>query len=344
MSAFEYVKLKSVVHCRSPGNVAAGLLLPEHKSSYFNRKISCFGKSSCNPGKNVVCPASEHAGAVLRIDLGALLKTVTFRYIGGAVTCCWRLAFAVAALASGHASAGDDAIATDRPDFVESSNVVGKGRLQVETSMALDRSAQDGVRVRVVSTPTLLRYGVSDTVELRLETDGAVRQRVRGAGTGNQTDSGFADTSLGVKWHALDAIGSAPSVGVLLHADLASGSSSLRGSGVRPSARVVAEWEFDGGYSAGVMPGIGYERDGNGTTFGIFGLVLGKAWTDRTRSFVEISSPRIARTSDGGTEAIISTGLAYLVSDNVQIDTAVSRGLNSRSPDLSLTIGLSFKL
>lgn len=272
------------------------------------------------------------------------MKILSFNQSGMAVMRSFVCPAFVLAVACGQAFASDDAIATDRPDFVESSNVVGKGRLQVETSVALDRDAADGVRVRLVSTPTLLRYGISDTVELRLETDGALRQSVRGAGIGGQTDSGFADLSLGAKWHVVDATESAPSVAVLLHADIASGSSAFRGSGVRPSARVVAEWELDGGYALGVMPGVGYEREGHGTTFGIFGLVAGKAWTDRLRSFVELSSPRIARSSDGGTEAVVTTGLAYLISNTVQIDTAVSRGLNRRTPDLSLTVGFSFKL
>lgn len=95
--------------------------------------------------------------------------------------------------------------------------------------------------------------------------------------------------------------------------------------------------------SLGVMPGIGYERHAGGG-FGILGIVLGKSFTDRLRSFVELSSPRIAGTTDGGTEASATLGMAYLVANNCQIDSAVSRGLNHRTADLSFTVGLSFKL
>ena len=237
----------------------------------------------------------------------------------------------------------DDTIATDRPDFVESSNVVGKSRFQVETSVAMDRSKDGSMRARSWSTPTLLRLGISDSLELRLETDGLMRQRLTdGASAVRVSERGYGDVSLGLKWHALDANGNVPSVGLLFHADMETGSSAFRGEGTRPSARMVAEWELGNDLSLGVMPGIGYERHAGGT-FGILGVVLGKAWNDQLRSFVELSSPRIDKNADGGTEASATVGIAYLISNNCQIDSALSRGLNQRTADVSLTVGLSFK-
>lgn len=238
-----------------------------------------------------------------------------------------------------------DPIATDRPDFVESSNVVGHGRLQVETSLAAERNSLDGVRDRSVATPTLLRYGISDTLELRLESDGRVRGRSTDS-SGVTRFNGSADASVGMKWHATDGGGSAPSVGVLVHADLDSGSKDLRGSGVRPSVRVVGEWELPSDYSLGVMPGVSYEKNDAGDRFvnGIFGIVVGKTLSERLRSFAELSLPQIASRKNGGTQASLNTGVAYLINDNCQIDAAVSKGLNHRTADLGVTVGLSFKL
>ncbi len=156
-------------------------------------------------------------------------------------------------------------------------------------------------------------------------------------------ERGTGDLSLGMKWHAMDAVGAMPSVGVLLHADLDSGSTAFRGNGTRPSARMVAEWDLASEMSLGLMPGVGYDRDAGGA-FGILGVVLGKGWSDQLRSFVELSSPRIAKGADGGTEASATVGVAYLITNNCQVDSAISRGLNKRTPDLSLTVGLSFKL
>lgn len=50
--------------------------------------------------------------------------------------CLW----SAAVLAAGDGAGGSDKIATDRPDFVESSNVVGKYRFQIETSVAQERN------------------------------------------------------------------------------------------------------------------------------------------------------------------------------------------------------------
>jgi hypothetical protein len=252
---------------------------------------------------------------------------------------------ALLGLVAAAATAADkDEIVTDRPDFVESSNVVGKGRFQVETSVALERSERDGVRERLVSTPTLLRFGIGDTLELRVETDGRLRARVSEGGAATTT-SGYADTSVGVKWHARDAIDGAPSLGVLAHLDLDSGSRPFRAPGKGGSLRLAAEWELADDWSLGVMPGLAWQQDDAGARYvgGLFGVVLGKEWNDGLRSFVELSAPQIARGRHGGTAASVDVGLAWLPTPTVQLDTAIARGLNRRTADLSWTVGLSLK-
>ncbi|MBV7539003.1 transporter [Duganella sp. sic0402] len=244
-----------------------------------------------------------------------------------------------------HAAEEPDQIVTDRPDFVESSNVVGKGRFQIETSFALDRNKADGVRERSYSTPTLLRFGISDTLEARIETDGRMRSVVDDPIAGRQTVNGYADLALGIKWHVADAQGARPSMGVLAHVDLDSGSSAFRAAGKGGSLRLAAEWELSDELALGVMPGIAWQRDDNGGryTSGIFGIVLGKEWNERFRTFIEYSAPAIARGRHGGSVTTFDIGAAYLLTDTVQIDTALSRGLNRNTPDWSWTAGLSIK-
>jgi len=242
------------------------------------------------------------------------------------------------------AAAADEAIVTDRPDFVESSDVVGKGRFQIETSLAFERDKSGGIHSRLRSTPTLLRLGLSENWELRLETDGALRQRSSQAGM-TESLSGSADMALGAKWHwreGDEALGT-PGLAWLFHVDIDSGSAPFRGQGLRPSLRMVAEWEFAGGWTAGIMPGLYRDRNEQGRHHvgGILAVVLGKSLGEGLRGFVELSGQRLASKKNGGQVLSFDTGLAYLLSENLQLDLALSRGLNRNTPDLSWTLGLS---
>jgi hypothetical protein len=244
-------------------------------------------------------------------------------------------------------AAEDEPISTDRPDFVESSQVVGNGRVQLETSVQWDRVRGDDGQARTLSTPTLLRIGVGESTELRIETDGRNVVRFRTTEDGARTvTAGYADTAVGVKWHLKDGQDRQPSLGVLLHADLPSGGRTVRGRGVRPSLRLAAEWDLPQDLSFGVMPGLAVDSDDNGARYGygILAATLGKEFNERVRGFVELAAPQIARAAHGGTQASFDTGLTWLVNKNMQADLMLAHGLNRRTPDLSLAVGLSIRM
>lgn len=242
-----------------------------------------------------------------------------------------------------------DEMATDRPDFVESSDVVGKGRVQVETSFAGERDRADGFTVRVASTPTLLRVGVSDDLELRVETDGRLRATVREDATGaRSTERGWSDTAVGLKWHLRDGDENAgtPGIALLLHADLDSGSAAFRGEGVRPSARVVFEWDLGGDWSFGAMPGFYVERNAGGQRYvgGIAAVTVGRDWLEgRVHGFVELAGQRLASRRNGGSVVTADLGVSWKIRPTVQVDCALFKGLNRDAPDLGWTTGLSLK-
>lgn len=250
----------------------------------------------------------------------------------------------LAAASFNAASADPGPLATDRPDFVESSDVVGRGRLQLETSVAFERDRQGSVKTRLASTPTLLRIGVSEDWELRLETDGRLRLKSEETGVTSR-ERGWSDLSAGFKWHQRegDEEAGTPGLAWLAHVDLDSGSGAFRGQGLRPSLRLVAEWELPGGWSVGVMPGLYRDRDAEGRHFtgAILAAVVGKSLTQRLRGFIEISGQQLTSTRHGGQLITLDTGLAYLLNDDLQADVAVSRGANRNSPDLAWTVGLS---
>lgn len=254
----------------------------------------------------------------------------------------------VAALAGAALPAlADDTINTDRPDFVDSSSTVGKGSFQIELGIAGERRRDAASSERNSSTPLLLRYGISEDLELRLDTDGRSVSRSEDLiGHTRQRSSGYADVSPGIKWHVQDQQGALPAIGVLVHVDVDSGSPALRGNGKRPMLRLATEWDLPGDMSLGLMHGIIANRNDDGRHFGaaMFGAVLDKEWTARWRSFVELAAPQIARARNGGSMLTADVGGAYLLSPRCQLDFALMRGLNKNTADLGWTVGLSFKL
>ncbi|MET0982075.1 MAG: transporter [Telluria sp.] len=241
----------------------------------------------------------------------------------------------------------EEPISADRPDFVESSEVVGKGRVQLETSFLTERERNDEERERSYSMPTLLRIGLSRALELRIESEGRTVQHTTDKTSGERsTTAGYADSAVGLLWHAADADGMRPSVGVLVDAEFPTGSGRLRGEGARPSLRVVGEWELPGEMQLGVMPGIAVEHteEAGRYTHGIFAVALEKGFNERLHGYAQVAMPQIAGSRHGGIQASAGIGASWLISNDCQLDTMFSRGLNHRTPYASWTVGLSFRL
>ena len=233
--------------------------------------------------------------------------------------------------------ANADPMATDRPDFVESSTTVGAGRWQIEMGLVRERGAEGESTSWLL--PTLLRVGLGDSWELRFESDTFQRVRL----PDGETFDGLNDLAVGLKYHVqAEPLGA--SLAWLVHADLDTGSAEFRGTGVRPSLRLVAEWALNDDWSLGVMPGVVRDHDGEGRyTAWIASAVIGRALSDHHRVFAEIQLPQIAATEHGGTQAAFDVGGAWLLSDDLQLDTAISLGLNERTPDWAWTLGLSIR-
>lgn len=256
------------------------------------------------------------------------------------------LALACAGAAAQEQGAKEEPIASGRPDFVESSEGIGKGRVQLEAGLLSERARGQEGREHTLSTPATLRIGLADALELRIESEGRSVQHSRDAASGARgTRAGYADSSVGLLWHVADARGSLPSTGVLLDATLPTGSRLLRGEGIRPSLRIVGSWDLPDDMQLSVMPGLAVdsEDEGGRYTYGLFGVGLEKRFDARLRGVAELAIPQVASSRHGGTQASAGIGLAWLLTHDCEIDTMFSRGLNHRTPYASLTAGLSIR-
>jgi hypothetical protein len=254
------------------------------------------------------------------------------------------LALALAAL--GHARVhAEEEITTDRPDVVESTDVVS--HVQIETGLQDTRAKADGVQARTFTTPVLLRFGLSHALELRVETDGYTDATTTGPGAGDRVhDQGMSDTSLGLKWRAQESDESGrPAIAWLVDVAAPTGSVDFRGQGWRPSLRLVSEWDLPHDFSLGVMPGITLDRADDGHVFanGQFSVSLDNAIAPHWDAFVELAAQQITARRYGGDVVTFDTGVAHRLSADFQLDAAVFLGLTHEAPALSWTVGASYR-
>src|SRR5690349_12753983 len=70
-------------------------------------------------------------------------------------------------------------LVTDRPDFTESSEVIGKGGFQFESGLSFEADGHDQDRARAFSAPAaLMRIGLGYRTELRLGGEGMLSEVV----------------------------------------------------------------------------------------------------------------------------------------------------------------------
>ncbi len=254
---------------------------------------------------------------------------------------------ALAAATSAVRAVTDEPLVTDRPDITESSRVVGSWRWQIETSAQRSQFKLDPVDTETWSIPTLFRFGLGSKLELRVASDIYSTTNFQVAGVDALRMSGFAPIELGLKWHIWAGAERtiAPSLGFLVHVKLPSGSTVFKLRNSESSAVLAADWDLTDRISLGVNAGVDeFEEDNGKVRFSeLLTGALGYGITDATSAFIELASSGIGLSS---VERILllDGGLTYLVSPDMQLDTAIGFGLTRESdPDLFFTIGFSYR-
>jgi hypothetical protein len=256
-------------------------------------------------------------------------------------------AFATCLLAAGAAQAAqedEDAMDTDRPGLAESAGVVGKGRVQLETGVQQEYSRDDGSRVRTLLVPTLLRFGVGDGLEIRIEGDTYNRMHETPPGGVGQRSEGLAPTSVGMKLSLGEAAGSeGVSTAAIVRYYPRSGSGDFRSAHATGDLRLAAGWELAPKWSLNPNLGVGfYEDDAQRRyTSALAAATLGYDATKSLNLFIDASA-RYPERRNGGSGALVDVGAAYLIGRDLKVDFSVgSRVAGTTFPRLFLAAGVS---
>lgn len=228
-----------------------------------------------------------------------------------------------------------DVIQPDRPGIADGSTVIGPHRFQVEIGVQQEYHRDNGLDVRRLFLPTLLRVGVNTRWEGRIETNSFSYAHVSGPGVGGQSTSGYAPVSLGAKYHFQDVKErtSNLSLGAILRLFAPSGSSDFRTHHLNSDLRLVADWGFAPDWALNPNVGIAVYEDDAGKLFtaGLAAVTLTYGPNNRIQPFADLGlqSPE---TTAGRTALIFDGGGTYLLNPDTQLDLSLGTGLTGRTP------------
>ncbi len=239
-------------------------------------------------------------------------------------------------------------IATDRPGFLFSSLTVGRGVFQVELGLPAvtwtDVGISDG-DLQVYGLPLSLRYGVSDTLELRLGSPALFSHTRLDSSGETLSDDGFGDLEVGLKWHLLDADGATPSFALIPSAVLPVGEEGFSVEEPAYLLNAMAEWTLADGWGLAGLAGVrfGDTGDTGGRTFREWTVAAGlghdlpvPGWSAYGEAAVVVND-----LGDGFEAPFVGAGFKRLIGDDFQLDLSVDRGFSEETPDWLFGFGLS---
>lgn len=233
----------------------------------------------------------------------------------------------------------DEPLVTDRPDFTESALTVPVGRVQVEAGFTLTR---DGDESEYTLPETLLRFGVAEDWEIRLELPSV------GFVNNGVDEEGLTDMSVGFKWQFVEQEGNTPDVALLGFLTLPTGDDPFGEDGAQPGAILAAGWDLSEaiaeGWSLGVNAGF-VEADnpaGDSVLDTQWSAAVGIPIDDEFGAYAEYFAVSPGSTLSD-TEHSFNTGLTWLVNPNLQFDVRVGFGLNDDAPDFFTGAGVSVR-
>jgi hypothetical protein len=246
-------------------------------------------------------------------------------------------------LVAGSGAAEDrDVIDPDRPDVSSGAKTVGAGRVQIETGVLYSRtSAAAEPTERRLSAEALLRIGVAERLEVRVDSDPIVRLR----GTEDATDVG--DFRVSVKWRVLDATEGAPwpALAVLPAVKLPTAPTPI-GTGKADYGLVLAasfELPADFGLDANAgVAAIGQTRPSGHLLQALVSASLSRKLGAAIGGFGEIFYT--SREEWRGRDQVgIDAGIIWTVLPNLALDAAVGTSLYGSLPDVFVRAGGSVR-
>lgn len=234
----------------------------------------------------------------------------------------------------------------DRPGIGTPPCVVDKGHVMVETGLVdwiRERDAESKTDTFLFGD-TLVRVGLGATTEAQVEWAplGHVRERDRATGAVDRATRA-GDVTLAIRQNLASPDGSKASLSLQPFVTLPIGREPVGAGDWGAGLIVPASYELNKTIKLYASPRAYAEvdEDGDGRHLA-YGSVVGfDAELGKLTTTVELSGMRDDDPSGHETEALAGLSFGYQPSKSMQFDAGTNLGLNRRSPDVELYVGVS---
>lgn len=234
----------------------------------------------------------------------------------------------------------------DRPGLGTPPCTIDKGRGDIEIGLVdwtLDK--QGGARTDSwIFSDTLVRYGVTDSLEVQLGWTAYGFIRERSAAGSVDHSSGTGDLKVALRQNLVHPDGSGFSVAVMPYATLPTGGRTL-GAGTWSAGLLLPvsyqlPHDFALSLTGRIEAAADEDRHGRHLAYGgIAGLDVPLG--DQVSATLELSAQREEESGAHKTEMLAGLSFAYTASPDLQLDGGVNAGLSRSAPDAELYVGLA---
>jgi outer membrane putative beta-barrel porin/alpha-amylase len=241
----------------------------------------------------------------------------------------------------------DEPLETDRPDFVEASSLVPRGRVQLESGYTFTRDRVGDIEATAHAVPQFVwRIGLTERFEMRMVWDNGYnfeREVDRGAGTVTKR-SGGGDMDLGLKTALLKPNGWIPEACVISTLSVPTGADEYRSSKTQPKFNLLYGWDLTDDLSFAGATGLQYlfEDDDNFIQISQ-AFTTGYSITEKLGMYVEWFSFYYDGANDGKPQHYADSGFTYKFTPNFQVDIRAGIGLNDAANDLFTGVGYALR-
>ena len=259
-----------------------------------------------------------------------------------------RTLIASAALATGSAAAAqDDPICADRPGKANPSCTVPAGMVQVETGFAdWSRDRSGGVRTEELRIgATAVKLGLTDRLHVEVNIAPHARMSVREAGVRDRV-SGFGDSGVALKYR-MTGESSAVQAAVYPFVKIPTAKRPLGNGKVEGGVALLVDSSFAGssiGWTIAPELSVVADSDGTGHHLATVQVVsIGVPLAQRLGAALDLWAQWDFDPAGTIRQYSIGPSVAYLVSNDLQIDGGIDFGLNRDTADLAVGAAIALR-